>query len=64
MELHKRKKMLTVFTTPKELRMLADEMEEKYPKMLPGDSSVISSMVETLKGKFTFKIAVDQSLME
>ena len=39
-----RKEIVTIHTTPKELREIASKIETEYPKLHVGDSVVISKM--------------------
>jgi hypothetical protein len=53
--------IITVHTTPKELRDIADRMEEKWPTLRPGDSTVTSTMF--VDNYVTIEFAADQEKM-
>ena len=55
-----------LFTTPKELRSIADNMEETYPKLLLGDSVITTRKIVKSSDSQIWRIefAADQEKME
>ncbi len=50
-----------VFTTPEELRRIADKMEEEYPELQPGDDTVMHIWTGN---ECSIYVCVDRSLMD
>ena len=51
---------LTIFCTPKDLRKIADKMEEKIKTIIVGESTVIERLVH---GNIEISIVIDQTRM-
>jgi hypothetical protein len=52
------RKILTIQTTPTELRKIADAMEERWPTLRPGESTIVSERY--LDDATTVAFAIDQ----
>lgn len=55
--------VITIQTTPKELRRIADTMEIAYPKLTAGEST-ITTTVRDYNSDITIAFSVDQQRME
>jgi hypothetical protein len=53
------RQILTISTTPRELREIADKMEEKWPMLRTGDSTVVAERF--MGDNVTVAFSVDQA---